>query len=90
MTTSRRADGHSGERLITGRHAFGHGHAVGLNPVCVRAEPIAGAAKAADHFVYMEQYIVLLADALDFRPVGFRRNDKTAGTLHRLRNASFL
>ncbi|MCY1174656.1 hypothetical protein D9M73_148650 [compost metagenome] len=43
--------------------------------------PLAGAAEAADHFVGAQQYIVLAADALDFRPVAFRREDHPAGAL---------
>ena len=47
------------------------------------AEPLAGAAEAADHLVGGEQDAVLVDDPLDFRPIGLGRDDQAAGALHR-------
>ena len=48
------------------------------------AEPVAGAAEAADDLVADQQDAVLVADALDLGPVGGGRDDHAAGALHRL------
>ncbi|MNZ95284.1 hypothetical protein D3C78_1144260 [compost metagenome] len=47
-------------------------------------EPFTGTAKATDHLVGAQQHVVLAADALDFRPVAFRREDHAARALERL------
>jgi hypothetical protein len=46
------------------------------------AEPLAGASEAADDLIRREQDAVLVADALDLGPVGFRRNHQAASALH--------
>jgi len=72
------------KRLITGREALRHVDHVGLDAECVGTEPPAGAAEAADHFVDMEQHVVLATDALDFFPVAFWRDDEATRALHGL------
>lgn len=45
-------------------------------------EPGAETAETADHLIRHQQDVARLADAGDFRPVGFRRHDDTAGALN--------
>ena len=48
------------------------------------AKPVAGAPEAGDHLIRDQQDAVLVADALNFRPIGAGRNDHPARALHRL------
>ena len=78
------ADQHAAERQVAAVDALGEGHEIGLDAVVLRAEPLAEPAEAGDHLVGDQQDAVLVADALDLRPVGVRRDDHAAGALHRL------
>ncbi len=78
------ADQHPAQRDITGRHALGKRHQVGLDAEVFAAEPVAETAESANHFIGDQQDAVLVADALDFRPVSRWRNDHAACALHRL------
>ncbi|MCY1280739.1 hypothetical protein D9M70_295310 [compost metagenome] len=66
---------------VAGGQALGDGQGVRLEAEVLVGHPLAGAAEAADHFVGAQQHVVLAADALDFRPVAFRREDHAAGAL---------
>ncbi|MNE16868.1 hypothetical protein D3C80_1098270 [compost metagenome] len=63
--------------------ALGDGQGVRLETEVLVGEPFAGATEAADNLIGAQQHIVLAADALDFRPVAFRREDHAAGALER-------
>ncbi len=69
---------------VAGGQALGDGQGVRLEAEVLVGEPLAGTAEAADHFVGAQQHVVLTADALDFRPVAFRREDHAASALERL------
>ncbi|CAM2138111.1 hypothetical protein PT2222_100124 [Paraburkholderia tropica] len=75
---------HRAHRHITAREALGHRDEVRLETEVLMREPFARAAETADHFVGAQQNVVLAADALDFRPVGRRREDHAARALERL------
>jgi hypothetical protein len=78
------ADQRPAQRQVARGHGLGEGHQVRLQVVGLAAEPLAGAAEAADDLVHDQQDVALGADAFDFRPVAVRRNDNAAGALHRL------
>ena len=78
------ADHHAAQRHVAAGHALGEGHQVGPEAEALAAEPVAGAAEAADDLVADQQDAVLVADALDLGPVGLGRHDHAAGALHRL------
>ena len=72
------------DRLVAGRKPLSQGDHVRLDSIRLRTEPFAGAAEAGDHFIDVDQHVVFGADALHLWPVACRREDETAGTLHRL------
>src|SRR3546814_6307461 len=74
---------HGRERQIARGDALCQGHEVRLDVEQLAAEPVAGPAEAADHLVGDQQQVILLADALHFRPIGLRRHEDAAGTLDR-------
>ena len=55
---------HGADRQVARGQALGHRHDVGLEPHGLEAQPVAGAAEAADDFVGNEQDAVFAADAL--------------------------
>lgn len=80
------ADHHPANRLITRRQALGNRHQIRRKAKILAAKPAPGAAKATNHFVADQQNIVLAADALDFWPIGGRRDNHPTGALNRLAN----
>ena len=66
---------------VTRSQALSDGQGVRLEIEVLVGEPFAGAAKAANHFVGAQQHVVLPADALNFRPVTFWREDHPARAL---------
>ena len=76
-------DQYAAKRNITRGHAFGKGDQIGFEAHGFAAEPCTEATEAANHFVRNNQHAVFIANALDFRPVGFRWNDDAARALHR-------
>ena len=75
---------HAAEWHVTAGDALGKRHQIRLNAERFAAPPVAGAPEAADHFIGDQQHVVFFADALNFRPIGFRWNDHAACALHRL------
>src|SRR5207248_4122397 len=69
---------------VAGGDSFREGEEVGLDPVVLRAEPLAQAAEARDHLVEHEQDVVLATEPLDGGPVAVRRRVDAAGADHRL------
>src|SRR5947199_5337586 len=57
-------DHHATQRHVAAGHALGEGHQIGPRAEALAAEPVAGAAEAADHLVAGEQDLVLVANAL--------------------------
>ena len=78
------ADHDAADRQVTRRQALGDRHEVGPDAEVVGTEPVTGAAKTADDLVRHQQDAVTIADPLDLRPVGVRRDDHATGTLDRL------
>ena len=74
---------HRADRQVAGRKPLGEAHQIGRDAKSIGAEPLAGAAKAADHFVGDQQNAAFLADPVDLWPIGVRWNDHTAGALDR-------
>ena len=79
---------HRAHRQIAGGESFRDRHQIRLDVVVMRTEPFAGATEAADHFVSDKKNLTLGADATDFGPIGFRRNDHTTGALNGFRDKS--
>jgi len=72
-------------RQVAGRQSLGDRHQVGADSVQVGTKPVSGAARSPQiHLVGDQQDAVLVADALDLGPVGFRRDDHAARALDRL------
>ena len=75
---------YTAKRQVARGDALRKRHEVGLRPVIVGAEPLAGPAEAADNLVGNQQDAVIVADALHLGPVAVRGNDHPAGSLYRL------
>ncbi len=60
-----RAERDRRDRLIAGRQSLRHRRDVGHEAVGLRAEPLADAAEAGDHFVGVDEDVVFRADLLD-------------------------
>ena len=73
-------------RRIARSHTLSHRHKVRLDAVVLIAKPHACAAHTADHFVDVQQDVVLLADLLNALPIAFRRHDHTAASGHRFQH----
>src|SRR5579872_3421992 len=74
------------ERLITGSQTLRQRHEVRSDSETLTAEPMAQATKSADHLIGHQQNPIVIADPLDLRPIGIRRNDDPSGSLYRLAN----
>ena len=74
---------HPAQRHIARGDALGKGDQVGLDAEQLGAEPAPQAAETADDFIGDEQDAVLVADALDFRPIRRWGDDDAARALHR-------
>ena len=78
------ADDHAAERNVARGHGFGEGDEIRLGAEIFTAEPATEPSEAADDFVGNQQDAVLVANALNLRPVRHGRNNYAAGALHRL------
>ena len=72
------------DRLVPGGQRLRQRHDVGLQIKGLRAEHVARAAEAGDHFVDDEEDFVFLQERLDAIEVGGRRHDDPARSHHRL------
>ena len=79
-----RRHGHGRDRLVGRRQRLGQGHRGRLDAERLAAEGLAGAAKAAHHFVVDEQNAVALQDRLDRLVITGGWNDQPTGTHQRL------
>ena len=68
---------------VAGRQPLGYRRQVRLQAVIIGTEPGPKPAETADHLIRDQQHVVFPADALNFRPVAFRRHDQAAGALDR-------
>ncbi len=74
-------DHHGAQRLIARGDALCQCHQVGPESKALVAKPVPQPAETADHLVRHQQDAVVIADPLNLRPVGCRRDDDAAGTL---------
>jgi hypothetical protein len=72
------------QRQIAGGNPLGERDQVRSDPVVLGTEPLAETAEGGYDLVGHQQDAVFVADALDLRPVGFRRDDDAARSLDRL------
>ena len=81
-----RVRGHAARdcRIARG-HAFCHCHKVGFDAELLVAEPCAGAPKAADDFVDVQQDVVLSAKLLHAFPIAFGGDDDAAACCDRFK-----
>ena len=72
------------QRDVAAGHRLGKSHQIGAVTKLLKGEPIPEAAEGADDLVADQQNAVFVNDALDLMPIGRRRDDDSAGPLHRL------
>ena len=72
------------DRHIARRQALGDCHDMWADANGFGPEPVTGPTKATDHLVRDQQDVILVANPLDFRPIGRRRHDDPACALNRL------